>query len=162
MIQCNVQHSLFILVIMQGDEWEEKWGEQYWNLGRANKYADKWGREGTNVWHERWGEDYDGSGGCFKYTDKVPASLNSCFDDEARVPDSQGAIFLPFMRQKQVLYPACSLPGTELSHCHSLLRMHGAGCSGLSGCWRAEGLNSGATSGRSASRMAAAANRCSA
>ena len=66
---------------MQGDEWEEKWGEQYWNLGRANKYADKWGREGTNVWHERWGEDYDGSGGCFKYTDKVPASPESCFDD---------------------------------------------------------------------------------
>ena len=57
----------------QGDEWEEKWGEQYWNLGRASKYADKWGQEGTNVWHERWGEDYDGSGGCFKYTDKVPA-----------------------------------------------------------------------------------------
>ena len=81
MIQCNVQHSLFILVIMQGDEWEEKWGEQYWNLGRANKYADKWGREGTNVWHERWGEDYDGSGGCFKYTDKVPASLKSCSGD---------------------------------------------------------------------------------
>ena len=58
-------------IALQGDEWEEKWGEQYWNLGRANKYADKWGREGTNVWHERWGEDYDGSGGCFKYTDKV-------------------------------------------------------------------------------------------
>lgn len=62
---------------MQGDEWEEKWGEHYWNLGRANKYADKWGREGTNVWHERWGEDYDGSGGCCKYTDKVDRAFMS-------------------------------------------------------------------------------------
>ncbi|EIE19758.1 hypothetical protein COCSUDRAFT_19282 [Coccomyxa subellipsoidea C-169] len=46
-------------------EWEERWGEQYWSLGRANKYADKWGKEGNNVWHERWGEDYDGDGGCW-------------------------------------------------------------------------------------------------
>ncbi len=56
---------------MQGEEWEERWGEQYWSLGRANKFADKWGKEGNNVWHERWGEDYDGDGGCVKYTDKV-------------------------------------------------------------------------------------------
>ncbi len=56
---------------MQGEEWEERWGEQYWSLGRANKYADKWGKEGNNVWHERWGEDYDGDGGCVKYTDKA-------------------------------------------------------------------------------------------
>lgn len=56
---------------MQGEEWEERWGEQYWSLGRANKFADKWGKEGNNVWHERWGEDYDGDGGCVKYTDKA-------------------------------------------------------------------------------------------
>ncbi len=55
----------------QGDEWEEKWGEHYWSMGKANKYADKWGKEGINVWHERWGEDYDGVGGCTKWTDKV-------------------------------------------------------------------------------------------
>ena len=69
----NAEH-----IALQGDEWEEKWGEQYWNLGRANKFADKWGREGTNVWHERWGEDYDGSGGCFKYTDKVTPLTIHC------------------------------------------------------------------------------------
>eukprot|EP00884_Botryococcus_braunii_P009595 jgi/Botrbrau1/18637/Bobra.0367s0073.1 len=55
---------------VSGDEWEEKWGEKYWSMGRANKYADKWGKEGINVWHERWGEDYDGAGGCVKWTDK--------------------------------------------------------------------------------------------
>jgi len=55
----------------QGDEWEEKWGEHYAAGGEANKYADKWGKDGPNVWHERWGEDYDGRGGCTKYTDKV-------------------------------------------------------------------------------------------
>ncbi len=55
----------------QADEWEEKWGEQYWSTGRADKWADKWGKEGNNVWHERWGEDYDGHGGCVKWTDKV-------------------------------------------------------------------------------------------
>jgi hypothetical protein len=54
----------------KGDEWEEKWGEHYAAGGEANKYADKWGKDGPNVWHERWGEDYDGRGGCTKYTDK--------------------------------------------------------------------------------------------
>ncbi len=57
----------------QGDEWEEKWGEHYWSMGKAHKYADKWGKEGVNVWHERWGEDYDGVGGCTKWTDKARA-----------------------------------------------------------------------------------------
>ena len=56
---------------LQGDEWEERWGEHYCSGGRANKYADKWGKDGPNVWHERWGEDYDGAGGCTKYTDKA-------------------------------------------------------------------------------------------
>ncbi len=57
----------------QNDSWEEKWGEHYTANGAANKYADKWGKDGPNVWHERWGEDYDGGGGCVKYTDKVMA-----------------------------------------------------------------------------------------
>lgn len=60
-----------VLLRQQGDEWEEKWGEHYAAGGEANKYADKWGKDGPNVWHERWGEDYDGRGGCTKYTDKV-------------------------------------------------------------------------------------------
>ena len=55
----------------QGEEWEERWEEDYWSMGRAKKWADKWARAGTNVWHERWGEDYDGGGGCVKYTDKA-------------------------------------------------------------------------------------------
>lgn len=41
-------------------------------MGRANKWADKWAKSGTNVWHEKWGEEYDGEGGCVKFTDKVP------------------------------------------------------------------------------------------
>jgi hypothetical protein len=63
---------------LQGDEWEEKWGEHYAASGEANKYADKWGKDGPNVWHERWGEDYDGRGGCTKYTDKVCAYMENC------------------------------------------------------------------------------------
>lgn len=59
----------------QNDSWEEKWGEHYTANGAANKYADKWGKDGPNVWHERWGEDYDGGGGCVKYTDKVNLAL---------------------------------------------------------------------------------------
>ena len=47
---------------LQGHEWEEKWGERYWSAGRADKWADKWAREGADVWHEKWGENYDGSG----------------------------------------------------------------------------------------------------
>jgi hypothetical protein len=54
----------------RGSEWEEKWGELYLAGGKADKYADKWGREGLDVWHEKWGENYDGKGGCVKYTDK--------------------------------------------------------------------------------------------
>lgn len=46
----------------QGNEWEEKWGERYWSAGRADKWADKWAREGGDVWHEKWGENYDGAG----------------------------------------------------------------------------------------------------
>ena len=56
---------------LQGDEWEEKWGEWWASMGRANKWADKWAKSGTNVWHEKWGEEYDGEGGCVKFTDKV-------------------------------------------------------------------------------------------
>ena len=51
-------------------EWEEKWGESYLSGGKAEKYADKWAREGTDTWHEKWGENYDGEGGCVKYTDR--------------------------------------------------------------------------------------------
>ena len=40
-------------------------------MGRANKWANKWAKDGTNVWHEKWGEEYDGEGGCVKFTDKV-------------------------------------------------------------------------------------------
>ena len=40
-------------------------------MGRANKWADKWAKDGNNVWHEKWGEEYDGEGGCVKFTDKV-------------------------------------------------------------------------------------------
>lgn len=49
-------------------------------MGRANKWADKWAKDGTNVWHEKWGEEYDGEGGCVKFTDKVDdhASLHAC------------------------------------------------------------------------------------
>eukprot|EP00887_Chlorella_sp_A99_P002492 scaffold10.g2492.t1 len=54
----------------KGNEWEEKWSESYWSAGRAEKSADKWGREGGEVWHEKWGESYDGAGGCVKYTDR--------------------------------------------------------------------------------------------
>lgn len=39
--------------------------------GKADKYAEKYGKDGPNVWHEKWGEQYDGEGGCMKYTDKV-------------------------------------------------------------------------------------------
>lgn len=51
-------------------EWEEKWGESYLSGGKAEKFADKWAREGTDTWHEKWGENYDGQGGCVKYTDR--------------------------------------------------------------------------------------------
>jgi hypothetical protein len=56
--------------VPSGQEWEEKWGESYWRGGRADKFADKWGRDGAECWHEKWGEAYDGSGGCIKYTDR--------------------------------------------------------------------------------------------
>lgn len=69
--RCTECLSHFKTFAPQGDEWEEKWGEHYAAGGEANKYADKWGKDGPNVWHERWGEDYDGRGGCTKYTDKV-------------------------------------------------------------------------------------------
>jgi hypothetical protein len=73
-MQCLGSCSCFCVnLCQQGDEWEEKWGEHYAASGEANKYADKWGKDGPNVWHERWGEDYDGRGGCTKYTDKVCA-----------------------------------------------------------------------------------------
>ena len=48
---------------LQGNEWEEKWGEKYWSAGKAEKFAEKWAREGGDVWHEKWGENYDGEGG---------------------------------------------------------------------------------------------------
>ena len=50
--------------------------------GGANKYADKWAKDGPNVWHERWGEDYDGTGGCVKYTDKVGGNLSYATEDQ--------------------------------------------------------------------------------
>ena len=53
---------LHISAPLQGNEWEEKWGEKYWSAGRAEKWADKWGREGGDIWHEKWGESYDGAG----------------------------------------------------------------------------------------------------
>lgn len=65
------------LIALQSDSWEEKWEEHYTASGAANKYADKWGKDGPNVWHERWGEDYNGGGGCVKYTDKVDPNINS-------------------------------------------------------------------------------------
>ncbi len=89
----------------QGDEWEEKWGEQYWNLGRANKYADKWGREGTNVWHERWGEDYDGSGGCFKYTDKV---CSLCSDLQVSIGNRQAPIHGTYAAERSKMAAAAA------------------------------------------------------
>lgn len=51
-------------------EWEERWHEKYWSLGKTEKSADKWGRQGDHIWHERWGESYDGAGGCLKWTDR--------------------------------------------------------------------------------------------
>jgi hypothetical protein len=54
----------------QAQEWEEKWHEKYWNRGKTEKSADKWGRQGDHIWHERWGESYDGVGGCLKWTDR--------------------------------------------------------------------------------------------
>ena len=61
-------------------------------MGKAHKYADKWGKEGVNVWHERWGEDYDGVGGCTKWTDKVFPSglprLACCFGAYVFLPPS--------------------------------------------------------------------------
>jgi len=52
----------------EGREWEEKWEENYWSGGRTEKWADKWGKEGTDVWHEKWGESYDGQGNDKPYT----------------------------------------------------------------------------------------------
>jgi len=49
-------------------------------MGRANKWADKWAKDGTNVWHEKWGEEYDGEGGCVKFTDKVLLVYAQTFD----------------------------------------------------------------------------------
>lgn len=66
---------------MQGEEWEEKWGEQYEPSGHANKWADKWAKKGPEIWHEKWGEDYNGQGSCMKYTDKVGALLKSADPD---------------------------------------------------------------------------------
>ena len=78
--------SQYVLSSRQGDEWEEKWGERYGSAGWANKYADKWAKDGPNVWHERWGEDYDGGGGCVKYTDKARRTYTECS------PGTQAAI----------------------------------------------------------------------
>lgn len=70
---------------MHGTEWEEKWGEKYWCKGRVDKYADKWGREGSHIWHEKWGEQYDGEGVRVLYTllvvdIVVPCSLHAVTD----------------------------------------------------------------------------------
>jgi hypothetical protein len=62
---------LLLHSLLQGDEWDEKWGEHYHASGKVAKFADKWGKTGPNVWHERWGEDYDSGGdACVKWTDK--------------------------------------------------------------------------------------------
>jgi hypothetical protein len=61
---------MFLPLALQGDEWEEKWGEHYHAGGKVAKFADKWGKTGPNVWHERWGEDYDTGVACVKWTDK--------------------------------------------------------------------------------------------
>ena len=34
-----------------GNEWEEKWGENYDVGGKTTKYADKWGKQDNHVWH---------------------------------------------------------------------------------------------------------------
>ena len=74
----NLQASSITGLGLQGDEWEEKWGEHYWSKGKAHKWADKWGKEGSNVWHEKWGEDYPpGGDACLKYTDKACFSLSN-------------------------------------------------------------------------------------
>jgi hypothetical protein len=36
-------------VTLQGDEWEEKWGEHYHVSGKVAKFADKWGKTGESV-----------------------------------------------------------------------------------------------------------------
>lgn len=38
-----------VSVRVQGDEWEEKWGEHYHVSGKVAKYADKWGKAGEGV-----------------------------------------------------------------------------------------------------------------
>lgn len=40
LMACDIFH------VLQGDEWEEKWGEHYHDSGKVAKYADKWGKAG--------------------------------------------------------------------------------------------------------------------
>ena len=54
--------AFLVVLCVQGNEWEEKWGEQYWSGGKVDKWANKWAREGGDIWHEKWGEMYDGHG----------------------------------------------------------------------------------------------------
>lgn len=66
------------MALPQGNEWEEKWGERYFSGGRAEKWADKWGREGADVWHEKWGESYDGAGAIQGPGEGSAALLHPC------------------------------------------------------------------------------------
>jgi len=44
---CSCPGGVCVFVCpVQGDEWEEKWGEHYHDSGKVAKYADKWGKAG--------------------------------------------------------------------------------------------------------------------
>jgi hypothetical protein len=45
---CAVLLCAILCYVVQGDEWEEKWGEHYHNSGKVAKYADKWGKAGAH------------------------------------------------------------------------------------------------------------------
>ena len=43
--------AVLVAWCLQGDEWEEKWGEHYHDSGKVAKYADKWGKAGEGRSH---------------------------------------------------------------------------------------------------------------
>ena len=96
-------HHLRCRPCLQGDEWEEKWGEWWASLGRANKWADKWGKDGGSVWHEKWGEDYDGEGGCIKYTDKVRQGLSGCLSVPCSAQTSRMMVIVGWRMEQQMM-----------------------------------------------------------
>lgn len=61
---------------VQGDEWEEKWGEHYHDSGKVAKYADKWGKAGAHI---DWGEgaSLDGTG-AFSQVDICLRAASHC------------------------------------------------------------------------------------